>query len=74
MDLNLSYSDSAAMSQLLQVYNIGSLQTPNVNKSNHNRANDVAVCVCVCQPTPRTADVTITKMAGYVRVRILMNR
>ena len=29
---------------------------------------------CVWQPTPRTADVTVTKIAGYVRVRILMNR
>ena len=38
-------------------------------KSNYNRANDVAVW----QPTPKTADVTITKIAGYVRVRILMN-
>ena len=27
---------------------------------------------CVLQPTPKTADVTITKIAGYVR--ILMNR
>ncbi len=26
------------------------------------------------QETPRTADVTVTKIAGYVRVRILMNR
>ena len=44
--------------------------------SNYNRANDVAVCVagCVMQPTPKTADVTVTKIAGYVRVRILMNR
>ena len=24
--------------------------------------------------SPRTADVTVTKIAGYVRVRILMNR
>ena len=24
--------------------------------------------------TPETADVTVTKIAGYVRVRILMNR
>ena len=32
------------------------------------------VCVCVWQPTPKTADVTVTKIAGYVRVRILMNR
>ena len=30
--------------------------------------------VSVWQPTPRTADVTVTKIAGYVRVRILMNR
>ena len=44
--------------------------------SNYNRANDVAVCVCVCvwKSTPRTADVTVTKIAAYVRVRILMNR
>ena len=26
------------------------------------------------QPTPTTADVTVTQIAGYVRVRILMNR
>ena len=26
------------------------------------------------QPTLRMADVTVTKIAGYVRVRILMNR
>ena len=39
-------------------------------QSNYNRANDV----CVWQPTPKTADVTVTKIAGYVRVRILMNR
>ena len=31
-------------------------------------------CVCVWQPTPKTADVNVTKIAGYVRVRILMNR
>ena len=29
---------------------------------------------CVWQLTPKTADVTVTKIAGYVRVRILMNR
>ena len=29
---------------------------------------------CVCKSTPITADVTVTKIAGYVRVRILMNR
>ena len=29
---------------------------------------------CVWQPTPKTADVTVTKVAGYVRVRIVMNR
>ena len=40
----------------------------------------VCVCVCVracvrvCKSTPRTADVTVTKIAGYVRVSILMNR
>ncbi len=46
------------------------------NISNYNRANDVAVrvCVCVWQSTPRTADVTVTKIASYVRVRILVNR
>ena len=37
------------------------------------------VCMCVCitcvrYESPRTADVTVTKIAGYVRVRILMNR
>ena len=32
------------------------------------------MCACVSQPTPRMADVTVTKIAGYVRVRILMNR
>ena len=37
------------------------------NTSTYNRANDVAVW----QPTPKTADVT--KIAGYVRVHILMN-
>ena len=30
--------------------------------------------MCVWQPTPRTADVTVNKTAGYVRVRILMIR
>ena len=30
--------------------------------------------VCVCKSTPMTADVTVTKIAGYVRVRILMNQ
>ena len=39
-------------------------------ESNYNRANDVAGR----QPTPTTADVTVTKIAGYIRVRILMNR
>ena len=34
----------------------------------------LAVCPCVWQSTSRTADVTVTKIAGYVRVRILMNR
>ena len=42
--------------------------------SKYNRANDVTVCVCVWQTTPRTAEITVTKIAGYVRVRILMNR
>ena len=36
------------------------------------------MCVCmwlaVWQPTPRTVDDTVTKIAGCVRVRILMNR
>ena len=39
-------------------------------ESNYNRANDVAVW----QATPKTADVTVTEIAGYVRIRILMNR
>ena len=30
--------------------------------------------LAVWQPTPRAVDVTFTKIAGYVRVRILMNR
>ena len=30
--------------------------------------------VCVWEPTHIAADVTVTKIAGYVRVRILMNR
>ena len=46
--------------------------------SNYNRYNDLAVCVamcaCVWQPTPTTADVTVIKITGYVRVPILMNR
>ena len=29
--------------------------------------------VCVWKSAPRTAYVTVTKIAGYVRVRILMN-
>ena len=32
------------------------------------------VRACVWQPTPKTADVTITKITGYVRIRILMNQ
>ena len=36
----------------------------------------VRVCppvrLCVCKSTPITAYVTVTKIAGYVRVRILM--
>ena len=32
------------------------------------------VWLCVWQPTPKTADVTVTKIAGYDRVRLLMNR
>ena len=46
--------------------------------SNYNRARYPSgrLCVwpCVWQSTPRTADVTVTNIAGYVRVRILMNR
>ena len=34
----------------------------------------MCVCVCVWQPTPRRADVTVTTIAGYVRVRILVER
>ena len=34
----------------------------------------VCVCECVCKSTPIRADVTITKIACYVRVRILLNR
>ena len=44
------------------------------NTSNYNQANDVAMWPCVWQPTPKTADVTVTKIAGYVRVCILMNQ
>ena len=44
-----------------------------VHQSNYNRADDVAD-VAEWQPTPKTADVTVIKIAGYVRVRILMNR
>ena len=40
----------------------------------NNRANDMSMWPCVWQPTPKTADVTVTKIAGYVRVHILMNR
>ena len=29
---------------------------------------------CVCKSTPIMADVTVTKIAGYVRVCILMNQ
>ena len=47
--------------------------SPLYNISNYNRANDVAGGVALWQPIPRTADVTVNKMAG-VRVRILMNR
>ena len=35
---------------------------------------ELTVWPCVWKPTPITADVTVTKIAGYVRVRILMNR
>ena len=31
-------------------------------------------CVCVWKSAPRTADLTVTKIAGFVRVRILMNQ
>ena len=31
------------------------------------------VAMCMWKPTPITADVPFTKIAGYVRVRILMN-
>ena len=34
----------------------------------------LSVSPCVRQSTPRTADVTVTKIGGYVRVHILMNR
>ena len=33
----------------------------------------VWLAVCVWKRTPITADVTVTKIAGYVRVRILMH-
>ena len=33
-------------------------------------APGLCVCVCAWQPTPKTADVNVTKIAGYVRVRI----
>ena len=35
---------------------------------------ELTMCPCVWQSTPKTADVTVTKIACYVRVRILMNR
>ena len=41
-----------------------------VETSNYNRANDV----CMWKPTPITADATFTKIAGYDRDHILMNR
>ena len=34
----------------------------------------VCACVRACETAPITADVTVTKITGYVRVRILMNR
>ena len=43
----------------------------------YNRASDVAFrlpSVCVWKSAPRMADVTVTKIAGYVRIRILMKR
>ena len=39
---------------------------PRLNTSNYNRANDM---VAVWQPTPKTADVTVTQITGYVRSR-----
>ena len=48
----------------------GMLRRCSRQQSNYNRANDVAVW----QPTPKTADVTLTTITGYVRVCILMNR
>ena len=39
-------------------------------RPNYYRANDVAGW----QPTPTTDDAPVTKIAGYVRVRILMYR
>ena len=64
----------------LHTYVTSKTYSSTIFKSNYNRANDVAgwpcghlaVCPCVWQPTP--ADVTVIKIAGYVRVRILMNR
>ena len=35
---------------------------------------ELTMWLAMWQPTPTTADVTVTKIAGYVRVRILMNR
>ena len=34
----------------------------------------MCVAVCVWQPTPKMADITVTKIAAYVRVRILTNQ
>ena len=60
--------------QIIQHIFVFSATAPNIwNSSNYNRANDVAVCVAVCA-TRKTADVTVTKIAGKVRVRILTNR
>ena len=66
-----SYMECLCCSELAQM----ALER-NTSLSNYNRAIDVcvAVCACVWQQTPRTADVTVTKIAGYDRVRILMNR
>ena len=57
-------------------HNSSNVRGVTAGKMGHNssRANDVAGRVSVWHPTPRTADVTVTKIAGYVHFRILMNR
>ena len=50
------------------------IRSTTVSNGEHNRANDVAAWPCVWQPTPKTADVTVTKILGYVRIHIIMNR